>query len=80
MTATYTDLNELFAALRANAVAGDWTDLPVFGGEEPTDTSGIWSWDEAHLIVGTSASDLRLVSREEFAEERAEARRHRAVA
>lgn len=41
----------------------DWTDLPTYGGEEPSDTSGVWSWDETRLLVGTCASDLRIVDR-----------------
>ena len=41
---------------------GDWsTSLPNFGGEEPEDTTHVWSWDETHLLVGTCADDLRLV-------------------
>lgn len=41
----------------------DWTSLPVFGGDEPCDTSGIWSWDETRVITGTCAGDLEIVSR-----------------
>jgi hypothetical protein len=41
----------------------DWTSLPVFGGSEPDETTGIWSWDETHLIVGSSADDLEIVER-----------------
>lgn len=41
----------------------DWTALPTFGGAEPRDTSGVWSWDEGRLLVGTCGSDLRIVSR-----------------
>ncbi|MBK5247507.1 MAG: hypothetical protein JJE49_09615 [Peptostreptococcaceae bacterium] len=43
---------------------GQWsTSLPTFGGTEPSDTEGIWSWDETRLIVGTCASDLQIISR-----------------
>lgn len=41
----------------------DWTALPTFGGEEPSDTGGIWSWDATRLLVGSCASDLRIVYR-----------------
>lgn len=37
--------------------------LPTFGGEEPESTSGVWSWDEKRLLVGTCASDLQIVPR-----------------
>ena len=29
----------------------DLSDLPTFGGEEPADTRGVWSWDEKNLLV-----------------------------
>tara|TARA_R110000868_G_scaffold12045_1_gene58478 strand:- start:42 stop:488 length:447 start_codon:yes stop_codon:yes gene_type:complete len=29
----------------------DLAGLPTFGGTEPADTSGIWSWDETRLLV-----------------------------
>ena len=29
----------------------DLTDLPTFGGPEPTNTYGIWSWDTDRLLV-----------------------------
>lgn len=44
----------------------DWTWLPTFGGEEPRDTSGIWSWDETRLLLGACASDLRIEAREYY--------------
>lgn len=36
-------------------------DLPTFGGSEPEDTMGVWSWDETHMIVGES--DFEIVKR-----------------
>ncbi len=39
--------------------------LPTFGGEEPDDTTGIWSWDETHFLVQKSAG-YDLVRRDEF--------------
>lgn len=42
----------------------DWTTLPTFGGVEPRDTSGVWSWDETRLLVGTCASDLWIEARD----------------
>lgn len=41
------------------------TDLPTFGGEAPEDTSEVWSWDNTHLLVGETFSDLELVERED---------------
>ena len=38
-------------------------DLPTFGGPEPDDTSGVWSWDETRLLVGSCIDDLRIVPR-----------------
>ena len=37
--------------------------LPTFGGEEPTDTSGVWSWDEGRLLVGEDSNSMEIVSR-----------------
>lgn len=42
----------------------DWTSLPTFGGEAPSDTEGVWSWDEDRLLVGSSASDLTIEPRD----------------
>ncbi len=42
----------------------DWTSLPTFGGEEPDDTSGVWSWDETRVITGTCADDLKIAPRD----------------
>lgn len=47
----------------------DYTSLPTFGGDEPTDTVGVWSWDAADLLVGDGPDDLRIVSRAERAGE-----------
>lgn len=41
----------------------DWTSLPTFGGDEPRDTAGVWSWDATRLLVGTCAADLQIVPR-----------------
>ena len=43
----------------------DWTSLPTFGGEEPADTSEIWSWDERRLLIGAGINDLEIVARED---------------
>jgi hypothetical protein len=43
--------------------AYDATALPVFGGAEPPDTLGIWSWDESRLLTGTCTDDMRIVPR-----------------
>lgn len=66
MTATYETLDDLFADLQDGSYDGDWTDCPTFGGLEPDETSGIWSWDEDRLIVGPTSGELRLISREDY--------------
>ena len=40
--------------------------LPDFGGEEPRNTSEIWSWDNDNLLVGTCSEDFRICSRKEW--------------
>ena len=54
-----------FAALGLPVAQGepDWTSLPTYGGEEPDDTTEIWSWDEDRLIAGTCADDVQIVPR-----------------
>jgi hypothetical protein len=71
--AAATNLAALLAALRdtrdlpAEAQAEiDWSDLPVFGGEESDSTLGVWSWDAESLIVGTCADDIKIVSRADW--------------
>lgn len=41
------------AAETGNYVAEsyDAANLPTFGGETPSNTHGIWSWDENHILV-----------------------------
>jgi hypothetical protein len=46
----------------------DWSELPVFGGSEPSTTEEVWSWDEDNVLVGTCADDLEIISRREFEE------------
>ncbi len=41
----------------------DFSDLPCFGGEEPSDTENVWSWDERRLLVGTCPDDMEIVPR-----------------
>ena len=61
-------LDTLLASWRA----GEFDDraltrLPTFGGSEPeSGTSGVWSWDATRLLVGTCASDARIVDRVAF--------------
>jgi hypothetical protein len=45
---------------------GDWSSLETFGGDEPALTSGVWSWDETHMIVGSCAEDVKIVPRNYF--------------
>jgi hypothetical protein len=70
------NLDELLQNLREIADADgtrDWaenagidlTSLPTFGGDEPDDTGGVWSWDENRLLVGDgSFEDWEIVSRD----------------
>lgn len=41
----------------------DWSGLPTFGGVDIEDTSGVWSWDATHQIVGTCPADIEIVAR-----------------
>ena len=67
-----TPLDELFALMTADDSSvldkhGQWRgDLPTFGGDEPNDTSEIWSWDNTRLIVGTCNNDLEIINRNEW--------------
>ena len=53
-------------ALEANPNEYEWDKCPLFGGEEPDDTTGILSWDPTHLLIGTCADDLQIISRQEW--------------
>lgn len=60
-------LDELYELIKSGTLdfLDDWSDLPLFGGEEPEDTAEIWSWDEARLIVGISSDSIEIISRNE---------------
>lgn len=60
-----TDLDALLGVLTEmeDSREIDMTSLPTFGGTEPKDTSGVWSWDATRMIVGTG-SDYEIVDRE----------------
>ena len=71
-------LDELLVCMRADAMwpgapedegGLDWTSLPTFGGPEPDDTNGIWSWDESRLIIGLCADDVAIFMRDDVEEE-----------
>lgn len=64
---TPTTLEDLAIALADAARSGadeaiDWSALPTFGGAEPADTCGVWSWDADSLLIG-EGSDLSIVPR-----------------
>ena len=44
------------------------SDLPTFGGDMPSDTTHIWSWDEDRLLIGTCSEDYEIVTRKEWSE------------
>lgn len=57
-----TALENLFDAMK-NGSFDKWDNLPTFGGKEPADTCGVWSWDETRQIVGTCAEDILIENR-----------------
>jgi len=76
LIATATDLDELLEALRTiEAALDDATtmdtlievaELPVYGGEAPASTIGVWSWDSTRLLVGDSSwRECEICTREE---------------
>lgn len=41
-------------------------ELPTFGGGDPSNTTGVWSWDEDSLLVGEgSFEDWRIIDRDD---------------
>jgi hypothetical protein len=60
-------LDELAEMMREGRVT-PLDELPTFGGDEPTDTCGVWSWDTDRVIVGTCADDIEIITREELAQ------------
>ena len=44
------------------------SDLPTFGGDIPSDTTHVWSWDEDRLLVGTCSDDYGIMTRKEWSE------------
>ena len=67
------DLDALLDALtsyedgskRLDEVA-DLPGLPTFGGDEPEDTAGIWSWDADRLLVDDCNGGFAIESRESY--------------
>lgn len=58
-------LDDLLTLLNSDDVEiDDMTSLPTFGGDEPDDTTAIWSWDAESLLIGES-SPFEIVSRDE---------------
>ena len=65
------EINRLQAAcIDAGDIIGDYgravSECPTFGGDEPEDTAGVWSWDETHLLVGEGWGGLEIVARGEW--------------
>lgn len=66
LKAQHPTLDSLLASMRSGALSGrdaDWSDLPTYGGEVPSNCDGVWSWDETRLLVGECSSDVTLVYR-----------------
>lgn len=71
-------LEELMERMQANECWGDapvkhgeldWSSLPTFGGDDPPDTTGIWSWDTDSFLVGENADSLQIIDREDWESE-----------
>lgn len=68
-------LDELFQFMKTNKLwygakcifpnQLDWTQLPTFGGDEPTCEQSVWSWDEHRIIVGRTFLDVKIVNRKD---------------
>lgn len=57
-------LDELAEMMRSGQIFRfDDGTLPIFGGDEPTDTCGVWSWDATHVIVGNCADNIEIITR-----------------
>lgn len=67
---SFKSLRELYDAMtcgdsRVLDKYGQWrADLPVFGGEEISDSDKIWSWDQDNVIHGTCQDDLQIIPRD----------------
>jgi hypothetical protein len=48
----------------ASEAEAAFRDLPKFGGKDPEDKDGVWSWDEKWAIVGYDWKDAALVRRD----------------
>tara|TARA_R100000773_G_scaffold9246_1_gene8760 strand:+ start:462 stop:698 length:237 start_codon:yes stop_codon:yes gene_type:complete len=60
-----TTLEELLEFLQNEDTTDiDMSDLPTFGGSTPNSTEGVWSWDYEKLLIGESANDFQIVSRD----------------
>ena len=63
------DLDDLLCVLRMGAGevrcenGRHLDELAVYGGTEPDDTEGVWSWDAERLLVGTCSDDFEIVPR-----------------
>ena len=54
--ATVTNIDELCDYLNEHGTDGiDSTELPTFGGTEPADTRGVFSWDATNMLVERSS-------------------------
>jgi hypothetical protein len=64
MPSTYSNLDELFAAIKSGETELT-PDLPTFGGTNPDDTTWIWSWDETQWISGPCVDELVIEDRDD---------------
>jgi len=65
------DLEELCDLLNSLSAQecdeNDLSSLPTYGGDEPVNTSEIWSWDRDSLIIG-DGNEYEIISREKYQE------------
>jgi len=63
------NLDDLLDHIMSNDIDDQtMSDLPTFGGDIPSDTTHIWSWDEERLLVGTCSTDYGIMTRKEWSE------------
>ena len=55
-------LENLLESIKEGRVTLD-DNLPVFGDADWNNPTGVWSWDDHNMIVGTCVSDIRIEPR-----------------
>ena len=69
MPDTIDNLSDLLEAIKANTYTDvEMSSLPNFGGSEPQDTLGIWSWSAEEILFGEGLNEMQILSRSEYAD------------